>query len=379
MEKILKPVSPSVKEVYAALNDPNKYVIVQTAPSVRVALGELFNLPIGTKVTGKMVASLRRLGFKAVFDTDLGADITIWEESNEFLQKVLKGGPFPQFTSCCIGWINMAGKVYKDTVLPLLSTTKSPIGCLGSVAKTFYANRINVKPENIVDVAVVPCVLKTQENKLPYNKTNNIPDVDICITTKDLGVMIENASIDFNSLPDEDFDNPLGESTGGGTIFGRSGGVMEAAIRNAIYLSTKEKFTSKIEFKPSSFSPDIQEAEVVVANKKLLVCHCGMMGVRKIVDLIKANQCPYHFVEVMACPGGCIMGAGQPMHMPKEVLPAQVKLLRTKGLNDIDESQEFRISALNKSIQEVYNEIFDGKPGSEKAEHDLHRDYSINQ
>lgn len=376
-ETIKKPLNPNLQHILDLLKDPSKIVVVQTAPAVRVSLGESFGLPIGSKVTGKMVASLRKIGFKYVFDTDFGADITIWEEANEFYNKLVNNEKLPMFTSCCIGWLNMASKVYKDVVMPLISTTKSPIGCLGAIVKTYFAEKNNFDPKNIVNIAVVPCVLKAQENVLPYNKVNGIPDVDICITTKDLASIIQYLDIDFNSLNDEEFDNPLGESSGGGTIFGRSGGVMEAAVRSAMYIDNKTIFTSKIPFKPSSYSPDIMEASVTIAGKEVNICHCGMMGVRKIVDLIKSNQCPYHFVEVMACPGGCVMGAGQPVHLPKEgVTPIQVRQLRANGLNDIEANQEYRVSMLNPSAKKVYDEYFEGKPGSHKAEEILHRDYS---
>ncbi len=367
---------PEISKVEELLKDPSKVVVVQTAPAVRVSLGELFNKTPGTKVTGKMVTALKKLGFKAVFDTDFGADVTIWEEANEFLNKVKNNGPFPMFNSCCIGWLQMANRAYQD-LMPLVSTTKSPIGCLGSIIKTYYASKINVDPKNIVVVAVVPCVLKKMENILPYNKTNGIFDVDFCWTTKDLGQEIKDAGIDFDSLEDSDFDSPLGESTGGGTIFGRGGGVLEAALRNAIYTETGKIETDSFNFKPAAFSNDVLEADVKIGDKNLKVCYCGMMGLRLIADQVRKGTCPYHFVEVMACPGGCILGGGQPVHLPKEMPAAEVKRLRKEGLNNIDKSQANRVPALNKSLQEVYKAIYDGKPGSEKAEKALHRDYSI--
>ncbi len=375
-----KPLSLALNQLKEILKDPNKYVVCQTAPAIRVSLGELFNNPIGTKVTGKMVASLKKLGFKAVFDTNFGADVTIWEESKEFYDRILNDGPFPQFNSCCSGWLNMASKVYKDPIMTkgLISSVKSPIGCVGAICKTYYASKMNIDPNNIVVVAFVPCVLKTQESNLPYNKVNGLKDVDICLTTKDLAALIIDQDIDFNNLKDEEFDNPLGESSGGGVIFGRSGGVLEASLRNAIYMDSKNVFSGDFHFKPSSLSSDINEASLTIANKQINVCHCGMMGLKKIVDLIKQGNCPYHFVEVMACPGGCIMGGGQPMHLSKEgVTPIQVRQKRIEGLNNIDQNQEVRVPALNESVIKLYEDFFDNKAGSTKAKQILHRDYSI--
>ena len=380
MEIEKKTLSPALAQIKELLKDDSKYVVCQTAPACRVSLGEMFNNPIGTKVTGKMVNSLKKLGFKGVFDTNFGADVTIWEESNEFYNRVKNNGPFPMFTSCCSGWLNMACRMYKDPVITsgLISTVKAPIGCLGAIIKTYYASKINVDPKNIVVVAFVPCVLKTQESNMPFNKINGMKDVDICLTTKDLANLIIDADIDFNSLEDAEFDNPLGESSGGAVIFGRSGGVLESSLRNAIYMDKKEVFSGDFNFKQSTLSPDIMEAKIDLAGKELLVCHTGSMGVKKIIDLAKQGNCPYNFVEVMACPGGCIMGGGQPVHLPKEgVTPIQVRQLRAKGLNDIDSNQKIRVPALNESVIKLYNDYFDSKPGSSKAEEVLHRDYSI--
>lgn len=358
------------------LKDPNKVVIVQTAPSVRVALGEVFGAKPGTSVTGKMVAALRQLGFKYVFDTDFGADITVWEEAMEFLKRLKgEGGPLPQFNSCCIGWLATAERTYKD-LFSHISTVKSPIGCLGSIAKTYFAEKMNINPNNIVVVAVVPCILKKNENALPYNKTNFIYDVDYCWTTKDLGALIKDNNIDFMSLVDSEFDNPLGESTSSGTIFGRSGGVLEAVLRCAIYCDSHTVYTNPIVFTPSSISPDILETEITIANRKVKVCHTGMVGVRKLVEMIRNNECPYDFIEVMSCPGGCIMGAGQPMHLPSEgITPLEVRKARISGLNDIADKQDRKISPLNQSIMKIYDAMFDGTAGSEKAELNLHRKY----
>lgn len=367
-----------VSQVEDLLKDDGKVVVVQTAPSVRVSLGEMFGGEIGETVTGKMVSALRLLGFRYVFDTDFGADITIWEEAKEFLDRVKRGGPYPQFNSCCIGWLSFADRTYHDFFSKgLISTVKSPIGCLGSVAKTFFAAKLGIDPQNVVVVAVVPCILKKNENALPYNKTNGHFDVDYCWTTKDLGNLLQERGIDFASLPDSEFDNPLGESTGGGTIFGRSGGVLEAIIRTAIYYDRQTVDASDVVFAPSALSPDILECQFELCGQQLKACHCGMAGARLLANLAKEDKCPYQFVEVMACPGGCIMGAGQPMHLPAEgISPLEVRKRRASHLNDIDQGQKIRVSALNPSVQRVYDAIYDGKPGSEKAEEALHRRYS---
>ncbi len=371
--KPTKKIEVGLVEEY--LNDPEKVVIVQTAPSVRVALGEMFGMVPGTAVTGKMVKALREIGFKYVFDTDFGADITIWEESMEFLKRLKGEGPLPQFSSCCIGWLATVERTYKD-LFPHVSTTKSPIGCLGSVAKTYFANKIGVNPNNIIVVAVVPCILKKNENALPYNKTNYIFDVDFCWTTKDLGALIQEKGIDFNSLEDSKFDDPLGESTSSGTVFGRSGGVLESLLRCAIYFDSHQVYDGPIEFKQSDLAPDIMEADVRVAGRDIKVCYSGMLGIRKLTEQVRNHECKYDFIEVMACPGGCIMGAGQPMHLPSEGLnPNQIRTMRINGLNAIASGQSKHVSALNQSVMKIYDEMFDSEAGSKHAEENLHRKY----
>lgn len=372
-----KPVQKKIEvaQIELAMQDKSKLVVVQTAPSVRVALGELFGRPIGEDVTGKMVTSLKRLGFHAVFDTDLGADITIWEEAMEFLDKLKNNKPLPMFTSCCSGWLLQAQNQYAD-LMPQVSTSKSPVGMLGSFVKTYYAQKINFDPHNILVVSVVPCLLKAKEAQLPFNKTNGMNDVDYSITTKDLANMIMDHNIDFNTLEDSDFDNPLGESTGGGVIFGRSGGVLESCIRTAFYWNDQTIFTDNLTFQVSSLSSDIKEACIKLNGKEYWVAHCGLMGVKKIAQLVRVGLCPYCLVEVMACPGGCIMGAGQPIHLPKEGYTNQeIRTIRAESLNKADINKPVRVSALNSEVQAVYDAIYDGKAGSEKAEENLHRVY----
>ncbi len=371
---IAKPLMKvDVAQVLDLLADKRKVVIAQTAPSVRVALGEPFSLPIGADVTKKMVTALRRVGFAAVFDTNFGADCTIVEESTEFLKKLREGGPFPQFTSCCIGWVSLAERTYHE-LLPFISSTKSPLGCLGSIAKTYYASLLNRSPKDIVVVSIVPCILKKNENKLPYNTTDGIPDVDFSLTTKELASILYLEDIDFKNLPDGEFDSPIGESTGSGMVFGIQGGVLESCLRCAEYYDSGRKNLDQFVFTPSAYSPDIKETKFLFHGKEYLACKTGLAGIRVIYEQVKNNTCPYALIEVMACPGGCIMGAGQPLHLPSEgISPLKVKELRTETVKEITASYKNQISAENESLGKVYETLFDGKPGSEKALANLHR------
>jgi NADP-reducing hydrogenase subunit HndD len=363
-----------IATVLDLLRDKSKHVLVETAPAVRVALGELFGYPLGTALPGKMVSALRKVGFEAVFDGDFGADITVWEEGAEFLRKVRNGGPFPHFTSCCIGWVLNVERTYPD-LLPYLSTTKSPLGCFGSVAKTYYAKKMGYRPEDIVVVSVVPCILKKNENEKPYNVTHGLPDVDYTWTTKDLGAVLKGMGIELRDLPDSPFDDPLGESTQGGTGFGKEGGVLSSCLKSARYWDDGTIDEKPLLLTPNPSVPDIREGTYVIAGKKLLVAHCGMVGIRTILPMVREHTCPYAFVEVMACPGGCIMGAGQPLHLPSEGLsPLLVRTKRKEALTSLETGQK-PISPLNASLRKIYAEQFDGKPLSEKAEEELHRRY----
>ncbi len=364
-------------QIEQEIADPNKHVIVQTAPAVRVALGELFGVPIGDNVTGKMVTALRNIGFDGVFDTNFGADATVFEEATEFYERIIHGGPFPQYSSCCIGWLQLSGRLYPEIVNGgYISSIKSPIGCFGAIAKTYYAAKLHIDPRNLVVVAVVPCVLKKNESALPYNTTNGIHDCDYTITTKDLAFMIKERGMDFYSLEDSQFDNPLGESTGGSSIFGRSGGVLEAIIRTLYYIDKGENYPGYIEFSESPKSKDTNEFELTIAGMNIRVCHCSTIGAKAIVAMHEHGETPFDFVEVMACPGGCIMGAGQPIHLPAEgYTPAQVQDARRSSMNNIDDKMDHSCSIQNESLRQIYREIFESKAGSDPAIKVLHRRY----
>ncbi len=364
-------------QIEQEIADSYRHVIVQTAPAVRVALGELFGGPIGDNVTGKMVTALKMIGFDGVFDTNFGADATVVEEATEFYERILNGGPFPQYSSCCIGWLQLSGRLYPEIVNGgYISSVKSPIGCFGALAKTYYAAKMNLDPRDIAVVSIVPCVLKKNEATLPYNTTNGMYDCDYTITTKDLAYMIQERNIDFYSLEDTPFDNPLGESTGGSSIFGRSGGVLEAIIRTLYYIDTGKNYEGNIEFTESPVSKDTKEFSLTIAGREIRVAHCSTGGAKAIVAMQEHGEKPYDFVEVMACPGGCIMGAGQPIHLPAEGLsPATVQEKRRSSLNVIDDDKKHSCSLENESLKKIYDEIFESKPGSEQAVKILHRRY----
>ena len=360
-------------EVFKALNDPDKYVIVQTAPSVRAALGEEFGLPIGTNVEGKMVAALRRLGFKKVFDTDFAADLTIMEEATELLDRIKNGGTLPMITSCSPGWIKYCEHYYPD-MLDHLSSCKSPQQMFGAIAKTYFAQKNNIDPEKIVMVSVMPCTAKKFEIGRENQNAAGVPDVDIAITTRELAKMINRVGINFLSLPDEKFDDPLGESTGAGVIFGATGGVMEAALRTAVEFLTGEEL-EKLDFVEVRGTKGIKEATYNVAGMDINVAVAsGLANARKLLDDVKAGKANYHFIEIMACPGGCVNGGGQP-HQPASVRNfTDIRALRANALYQQDVEMKVRKSHKNPSIQRLYDEFLE-KPGSHKAHHLLHTTY----
>lgn len=360
-------------DVFKALNDPDKYVIVQTAPSVRAALGEEFGLPIGTNVEGKMVAALRRLGFKKVFDTDFAADLTIMEEATELIDRIQNGGTLPMITSCSPGWIKYCEHYYPD-MLEHLSSCKSPQQMFGAIAKTYFAQKNNIDPEKIVMVSVMPCTAKKFEIGREDQDAAGVPDVDIAITTRELARMIKRAGINFLSLPDETFDDPLGESTGAGVIFGATGGVMEAALRTAVeFLTGKE--LKKLDFVEVRGTKGIKEASYNVAGMDINVAVAsGLANARKLLDDVKAGKANYHFIEIMACPGGCVNGGGQP-YQPASVRNfTDIRALRAKALYQQDAEMKIRKSHENPSIQKLYDEFLE-KPGSHKAHQLLHTTY----
>ena len=367
-------------EVFAALSDPDKYVIVQTAPAVRAALGEEFGLPIGTNVQGKMVAALRRLGFDKVFDTDFAADLTIMEEANEFLDRVKNGGVLPLITSCSPGWIKYCEHYYPD-MLDNLSSCKSPQQMFGAITKTYYAEKMKLDPEKMVMVSVMPCTAKKFEIGRPNENAADVPDVDISITTRELARMIERVGLNFNSLPEEDFDDPLGRSTGAAVIFGTTGGVMEAALRTAVETLTGKELPNP-DFTEVRGMQGIKEATYHVAGMDINVAVAsGLANARELLEQVKSGEKDYHFIEIMGCPGGCVNGGGQPRQPASVRNFTDIKALRAKALYTQDANMPLRKSHENPAIKEVYKEYLE-KPGSHKAHEILHTTYvkrSVNQ
>ncbi len=356
-------------QVWRAINDEDKVVIVQTAPSVRVALGEELGIPAGSIVTGKMVAALRSLGFDKVFDTNFSADLTIMEEGHEFLDRLQNGGVLPMITSCSPGWVNMIELKYPE-LLPHLSTAKSPQQMFGAVAKTYYAEKAGIDPAKIVSVSVMPCTAKKAEAQREEMCDSGYRDVDIVITTRELGRMIREAGIDFASLPEENFDSPLGIGTGAGAIFGNTGGVMEAALRTVADVVSGEDLP-KLEYEEVRGMEETREATVTVAGKEIKVAVVNTLGsARKMLERIKAGTAEYQFIEVMACPGGCIGGGGQPVPVNREI-----RQKRREALFDCDRMSELRKSHENPEIKALYDNWL-GKPLGEKAHHLLHTHYS---
>ena len=360
-------------KVWAALNDPTKHVVVQTAPSIRATLGECFGMPIGSNVEGKMAAALRRLGFDKVFDTDFGADLTIVEEANEFVQRVKNGGVLPMVTSCSPGWVKFAEYYYPDQ-LDHLSTCKSPQQMTGAVIKTWYAEKNGLNPKDIVVVSVMPCTTKKFEIGRDDQDAAGVPDVDVAITTRELARMIQRAGIAFTSLPDEEFDSPLSEDTGAAVIFGATGGVMEAALRTANdWLTGKDN--EAIEFKEVRGTDSIKEAVYSIAGMDVKVAVVsGAASANYVMSRIKDGTADWHFVEIMGCPGGCVNGGGQPIQPASVRNTVDLKALRAKALYDQDASMKLRKSHQSPIIKKLYEEYFDGF-GGHKAHHTLHTSY----
>lgn len=360
--------------VFKAIDDPDKFVIVQTAPSTRVALGEALGIPAGQVVTGKMVAALRRLGFDKVFDTDFAADLTIMEEGHEFMHRLTHNGVFPMVTSCSPGWINFVEQKYPD-LLPHLSSAKSPQGMFGAVAKVFLPGHLNIPVEKIFSVSIMPCTAKKSECVRPQLQSNpGIPDVDVALTTRELARMIKNAGIDFVNLPEEDYDSPLGLSSGAGDIFGATGGVMEAALRT-VYASLAGESLPGLVFQPVRGMQGIKEAEVTVpldgkpTTVKIAVAHT-LRNAKILMDKIRAGKADYHFIEIMACPGGCVGGGGQPVPVNHDIRAA-----RTAAIYSIDDNKQLRECHKNPDIIKLY-ETWLGKPLGEVAHKYLHTHFS---
>ncbi len=368
----------AVNDVVKALNDPNKVVVVHTAPAVRAALGEEFGMPIGTRVTGKMVAALRRCGFDRVYDTNFGADLTIMEEGNELLERLTHGGTLPMFTSCSPGWIRYIEFEYPE-LLPHLSSAKSPHMMFGAIVKTYWAEHMNIDPKDIYVVSIMPCIAKKAEIVRPECKTTDYVDVDAVLTTRELARLIKLYGIDFNELPDEEFDpSLLGDYTGAGVIFGASGGVMEAALR-AVKQKLEGKKLDPVDFEVCRGMAGVKEAEVDLNGTKLWIAIASSMSAAKpLLEEVKAGTSKYTFIEIMGCPGGCINGGGQPIVSSKiknGKIGYDYKKLRMKALYDEDQIKELRVSSDNPQIQDLYNNFL-GEPGSELAEELLHTSYS---
>ena len=363
----------SINDVWAKLKDPDTYVVVQTAPAVRVALGEEFQMPIGTNVAGKMVTALKRLGFDKVFDTNTGADFTIMEEANEFVKRFKKNDNLPMMTSCCPAWVKYI-ESYEPDLLPHLSSCKSPHQMFGAVIKSYYANKMGINPEKIYTVSVMPCIAKKFERQRPEMQNDGLWDVDNVITTRELSRMIKQANIEFTKLEDSEFDAPMGEATGAGAIFGTTGGVMEAALRTAQDTLTG-KSLDKIEFEQVRGGKGIKKATIEIAGKPIkVVAASGLSNARKILDEIKSGKADYQFVEIMACPGGCIMGGGQPIKSSKTRSEVDVRKLRADSIYSIDEKSTIRKSHENPVLKKIYEEYLE-EPGSYRAEKLLHTNY----
>ena len=360
-------------KVLAAINDPEKFVIVQTAPSIRATLGEAFGMHIGTNVEGKLVAALRRLGFDKVFDTDFAADLTIMEEANELLDRVQNGGTLPMITSCSPGWIKYCEHYYPEQI-PHLSSCKSPQQMFGAVMKTYYAEKLGMDPKDMVVVGIMPCTAKKFETKRDDQAASGYPDVDIALTTRELARMIESAGIFFKHLPDEEFDTPFGESTGASTIFGATGGVMEAALRTAVEKLTGETLED-VDFTAVRGVEGVKEAEYDVAGKKIKVAVAsGTKNAKVLMDQIKNGTIEYLFIEIMGCPGGCINGGGQPIQHAVVRNFVDLKARRAEALYTADRNNAVRKSHENEAIKTLYTEYL-GKPGSHKAHEILHTSY----
>ena len=364
----------TIDDVWVKLKDPDTYVVVQTAPAVRVSLGEEFVMPIGTNVTGKMVTALKRLGFDKVFDTNTGADFTIVEEANEFIERLKGNEVLPMITSCSPGWVKYIEMNYPE-LLPHLSTCKSPHQMFGALIKSYFAQREGIDPNKIYMVSVMPCIAKKFERQREELKTNNLYDVDNVITTRELARMIKQANIEFTKLEDSQFDNPMGEATGAAAIFGTTGGVMEAALRTAQDILTCQDLP-QIDFEAVRGGDGIKRATVNIAGNDIkIIAVSGLANAQKIMEEIKEGKADYQFVEIMACPGGCIMGGGQPIKSSKIRREVDVRKLRADALYSIDEKSKIRKSHENPVLKEIYKEFLE-RPGGKKAHELFHTHYT---
>jgi len=367
----------NIKDVWKRLKDKDTYVVVQTAPAVRVALGEEFGMPIGTNVKGKMVTALKNMGFDKVFDTNTGADLTIMEEANEFIERLQNGGTLPMITSCSPGWVRFTEKNYGDC-LAHLSSCKSPHQMFGAVIKSYFADKYQIDKNKICVVSVMPCVAKKYECSREEMEVDGLRDVDYVITTRELARMIKQANIDFVKLEDDVFDNPMGEATGAAAIFGVTGGVMEAALRSVADILTGQELEN-INFEEVRGEEGIKRATVKIGDRdiKVVVAH-GLGNAQKIMEEIKSGKADYQFVEIMACPGGCIMGGGQPIKSSKIRATIDVRKKRADAMYDIDEKSIIRKSHQNPVLKKIYEEYL-GEPGGHKAHELLHTHYQARE
>ena len=360
-------------KVFAAINDPTKHVVVQTAPAIRATLGECFGMPIGTDVTGKMFAALRRLGFDKVFDTNFAADLTIMEEATELLGRIKNGGVLPMITSCSPGWIKYCEHYY-PTELDHLSSCKSPMQMQGAITKTYYAEKMGIDPKDIVSVAIMPCTAKKFECGRDDEAASGYADIDYALTTRELGRMIETAGINFNLLPEESCDSPLGQGTGAAVIFGTTGGVMEAALRTAAEVVTGKSLDNP-EFTDVRGMEGVKEASYDLDGTTIKVAIAsGTKNAKILMDKVKDGTADYTFIEIMGCPGGCINGGGQPVQSATVRNFTDLKGLRAAALYENDKNRPHRKSHENEDVKTVYAEFL-GEPNSHKAHELLHTTY----
>lgn len=361
-----------IDEVWNAISDPDKQVIFYTAPSIKATLGESFGMPIGTNVEGKMVSAIRRLGVDKVFNMDFTADLTILEEANELVERITRKETLPMFTSCCPGWVKFVEHYYPE-MIPHLSSCKSPQGMFGAVLKSYYAQKYNIDPEKMFVVSVIPCTAKKFEATRPELRTFDFDDVDVALTTRELAKMIKGAGIKLEDMDDEDYDAPFNKATGGGAIFGATGGVLEAALRTAARML--DGSFKKIEFTEVRGPEEVREAKYSVAGIEVKVAvTSGLANAKKLIEKIKKGEADYQMVEIMACPGGCINGGGQPVQSDSVRNYVDLKAIRSKALYDYDKQCKYRCSDESPIIKTIYDEFFDA-PGKPRAHKLLHTKY----
>ena len=362
----------NIDEVWDAIADPKKHVVFFTAPAIRATLGECFDMPIGTNVEGKMVTAIRRIGVEKVFDMNVTADLTIMEEANEFLQRVKNKDTLPIMTSCCPAWVKYVEHYHPDFI-PNLSTCKSPQQMFGAVLKSYYCQKYSINPEDLFIVSVIPCTAKKFENIRPQQNAFKYRDVDVSLTTRELAKMIKGAGIKFNDLKDSKFDDPFGVASGAGAIFGATGGVMEAALRTAADILDQD--CKKVDFKEVRGTDGIKEASYTIGGKTIqVVVASGLANANKVLESVRSGEKKYDIIEVMACPGGCINGGGQPCQSDSVRNYVDLKSLRAKALYDIDKKTKLRKSHNSPVIKMLYDEYFDA-PGKHRAHRLLHTSY----